>query len=108
MTIEQAERIITLHELCYEDSLCGLCESCECDGCLFNVDADDFNEAMSVAREYHTERAPKKSMTQREAVNWIKSHHYMDLDGCQDSEAMRLAVEALEREIKRRERYGRE
>ena len=37
-------------------------------------------------------------MTREEAIKWIKEHHRTDLDGCQDSTAMRMAIEALERQ----------
>lgn len=38
-------------------------------------------------------------MTKEEAIKWIKEHHCTDLDGCKDSTAMKMAVEALQREI---------
>jgi len=34
-------------------------------------------------------------MTNKEAIEWIKAHHDFEMD-CQDSQAMRLAIKALE------------
>jgi len=37
-------------------------------------------------------------MTREEAIEWIKAHHDYQMDGCKDSEVMRMAIKALEQE----------
>ena len=39
-------------------------------------------------------------MTREEAIAWIKEHHDTQMEKCKDSEAMRMAISALEQQQK--------
>lgn len=38
-------------------------------------------------------------MTEKEAIKWIKKHHDTEMDNCKDSEAMRIAIECIKKQV---------
>ena len=38
-------------------------------------------------------------MTEKEAIKWIKKHHDTEMDNCKNSEAMRIAIECIKKQV---------